>query len=231
VTLNFGLALVAAYLIGSIPTGLWLGQVSRGIDIRQHGSGNLGATNVVRVLGPGYGALTFIIDALKGWIPVIVCRGLMQTPVFATMTNCISSTTNPAPCGIALTPFDLYYAPALIGMATILGHIFSVFVEFRGGKGVATSAGVFAALMPRVFIAAFAVFLLMLACTRYVSLSSIIAAVTLAVAAYFMAPNPFLRVMTALVSLMVIWLHRANIRRLLNGTEPRLGASKAGAPA
>jgi acyl phosphate:glycerol-3-phosphate acyltransferase len=191
--------LVATYFLGSIPTGYWLGKTWKGIDIRQHGSGNLGATNVLRVLGKGPALFTFTFDCLKGLIPVLICQHLF--------------------------PDNLLMA-TLTGLAAILGHTMSVFVHFQGGKGMATSTGVFAALLPMPWLVAITVFLTATIFTRYVSLGSILGALTLTACSFiFSAPRP-LAWTTVAVAAFVIWKHRANIQRLLQGTENRLAWGK-----
>ncbi|MFA5974674.1 MAG: glycerol-3-phosphate 1-O-acyltransferase PlsY [Elusimicrobiota bacterium] len=191
--------LIGAYGIGSIPTGYWLGKFWKGIDIRQQGSGNLGATNVFRVLGKGPGAFTLLIDILKGLLPVLWCH-----------------THFPNDASLAVG----------VGLAAILGHTTSVFVRFRGGKGVATSAGVFLALLPEAFLASIGVFALSLLFSRIVSLSSILAALTLAAASLIWSPSSLQTALAFLVALFIIWKHRSNILRLWHGTEPRLWDKK-----
>ena len=191
--------LIVAYFIGSIPTGYWLGLAWKGIDVRKQGSGNLGATNVFRVLGTFPGLLTLAIDILKGWVPVLWTRHLF-----------------PQSLSLALAA----------GLAAILGHTTSVFVRFRGGKGVATSAGVFAALLPLPFTAAAVVFAIVFAATRFVSLGSMLAVLTLAASSFMVsAPRP-LSWAAVLVAVFVVWTHRSNIQRLRNGTENRLSWHK-----
>jgi len=187
--------LAGSYLLGSIPTGYWLGKALKGIDVREHGSGNLGSTNVFRVLGTGPGLCTLIIDILKGLIPVLLAKHLY--------------------------PNDLLLA-ALAGVAAIFGHTMSVFVRFRGGKGMATSAGVFAALLPMPSLVSIFVFITVTLTTRYVSLGSILGALTLVASSFiFSAPRPL--AWTAVgVATIAIWKHRANIDRLLQGKENRL---------
>ena len=152
---------LGAYLLGSIPTGYWLGQAWKGIDVRQHGSGNLGATNVFRVLGKGPGAVTLILDLAKGFLPVAFCLR-----------------TFPGQLGLA----------AAVGVAAIVGHTTSFWVQFKGGKGVATSGGVFLALLPVPGLIAIGIFFLSLVVTRIVSISSMLAAVGLAVSAWCLSP-------------------------------------------
>jgi len=191
--------LLAAYLLGSIPTGFWLGKGLKGIDIREHGSGNLGATNVLRVLGTGPALFTFTFDCLKGLIPVLISKHLF--------------------------PGDLVIA-TLTGLATILGHTTSVFVRFRGGKGMATSTGVFAALLPIPWLVAITVFLTVTATTRYVSLGSILGALTLAFCSFIFSAPRSLAWTSVVVAVFVVWKHRANIQRLLRGTENKLAWGK-----
>ncbi len=191
--------LLATYLIGSVPTGYWLGQAWKGIDIRQHGSGNLGATNVYRVLGAGPAIFTFSVDSLKGLIPVLAAQRLFP--------NALSIS-------------------ALTGVTAIVGHTMSVFLRFRGGKGMATSTGVFAALMPVPALVAIAVFLTVTLATRYVSLGSILGSLTLVASAFiFCAPRPLAWTSVA-VAAFVVWKHQANIQRLLHGTENRMAWGK-----
>jgi glycerol-3-phosphate acyltransferase PlsY len=187
--------LIVSYLLGSIPTGYWMGLAWKGIDVRKQGSGNLGATNVFRVLGPKPGLTTLAIDIFKGLLPVLWSKHLF--------------------------PHDLMLALAA-GIAAILGHTTSAFVGFRGGKGVATSAGVFAALLPIPFTVAVAVFLTVFAITKYVSLGSLIAVLTLAASSFVVSEPPPLRGAAVLVAIFVFWTHRSNIQRLLHGTENQL---------
>jgi len=189
------LALGLSYVLGSIPTGLWLGRALRGIDIREHGSKNIGATNTLRVLGKPLGAAALVGDMLKGAIPVFY---------FGTLTS------------DALLPIPL---PLACGIAAILGHSFSLFLKFQGGKGVATSAGVFFALLPIPTLIAAIVFGVTVWRTRMVSLGSILAAVTLTVVAMLSPASFALHVIVLLVATLVIWKHRSNIGRIMRGEE------------
>ena len=186
------LSAIIGFLVGSIPTGYWLGRTLRGVDVRQFGSGNLGATNVFRVLGWKAGAATLFIDTLKGYLAVMVA------------------------------PLSGDRLVWIGGIFAILGHSFSPFVRFKGGKGVATAAGVFLALMPLETGIAVAVFGIVFAVSRIVSLSSIIACLTLAVATLAIARDWRQTSVAALVAVFVILRHRTNIVRLMNGTEQRL---------
>lgn len=186
-------AIGLSYLVGSVPTGLWLGQWLRGVDIRQHGSRNIGATNTLRVLGKPLGAAALAGDMLKGVLAVLL---------FA-----------------RLAPVE--HLPLACGAAAIAGHVFSVFVRFKGGKGVATSAGVFLALATVPTLIAAGVFLAVALLTRMVSAASITAAAVLAVLTWVMPHSMPLRVIATALALLVIVRHRTNIQRILSGTENR----------
>ena len=188
------LALATSYLLGSIPTGLWLGLVLRGVDIREHGSKNIGATNTLRVLGKPLGAAALAGDIGKGLVAVLLVARLSAWA----------------------------YAPLGCGLAAILGHSTSPFCRFRGGKGVATSAGVFFALCPYPMAVAFVVFLAVIAATRMVSAGSICAAFTLAVAVFFFPYSLALRILVVLVAVLVIYKHRSNVQRIVRGQENTL---------
>ena len=187
-----------AYVLGSVPTGLWIGLRLRGIDIREHGSKNIGATNTLRVLGKGMGAAALAGDVAKGLVAVLAISRLSAWE----------------------------HAPLACGMAAILGHTFSVFLRFSGGKGVATSAGVFLGLCPLPSLIAILVFGVVLALTRMVSAGSCLAALALAVGVFFFHEDWPLRVVVVLVALLVVVKHRSNIRRILRGEESRLGAGR-----
>ncbi|HEY8485014.1 MAG TPA: glycerol-3-phosphate 1-O-acyltransferase PlsY [Longimicrobiales bacterium] len=194
--------LAAAYVLGSFPTSLVVGKLARGIDLRQHGSGNLGATNALRVLGWRLALPVLVVDVWKGWFP----------------TYCF-----PRWDGGAGWEWALAY-----GAAAIAGHVFSVFVRFRGGKGVATSAGVFLALAPAATLAGLVAWGVVVALTRMVSAASLVAAFVLPVAVYvFQGPGAVLWLSVG-VSLFVVYAHRANIRRLLAGEEHRFGRREGG---
>ena len=190
------IALVAAaYLLGSIPTGLLLGK-AYGIDVRKEGSGNIGATNLYRTVGRKVGIITLIGDCLKGLIPVVAVKYCMLPADYA----------------------------AWVGLAAFCGHVFSVFLKFRGGKGVATALGVFLALAPLAVAIAVAVFATLMLVWRYVSLGSIGAAAIMPVAVALLGGNGVLIVVTLLIAIIVVARHRENILRLLAGTENRFRA-------
>lgn len=198
--------LVAAYLAGSTPFALLAGKLLKGIDLRQHGSGNLGATNVYRMLGAPAALVVFVLDAAKGGVP---------TWAFARWFG--------APEGVA-------WASAF-GVAAIAGHVRPYFGLMKGGgKGVATAAGVFAALSPQPFGVAITAFVLLVAVTRFVSVGSMVGAAVLAVVSAGWYGMGALRTwMAVAIASFVIWNHRANIGRLRRGEEPRLGRPAAGA--
>jgi glycerol-3-phosphate acyltransferase PlsY len=199
---------VAAYLLGSIPTGYLLVRLFRHKDIRQAGSGNIGATNVLRAGGKGLGAATFLLDMLKGCSAVWLGAFL----------------------GSLLMPhWPLRDAEALAALCAVLGHVFPVWLHFRGGKGVATGFGVFLAATPWAALAAISVFFFVLAISRYVSLASILGSASFPPVAYFLVLGdrpPFFIAVQIAVALLIILKHHQNIRRLLNGTESRIGAKK-----
>ncbi len=198
-------ALVASYLVGAIPTSYLAGRLFRGIDLREHGSRNLGATNLYRVLGWRYAIPVGLFDAAKGLVPVLVF----------------------APAAEASGLFAL-----LCGLTAVLGHVFSVFVRFRGGKGVATVAGAMLGLAPVALGVAFVVWAALVFLTGYVSLGSITAAAVFPLAVLLLEPpaDPRILWLDLLAAAAIIWFHRGNIRRLLNGTENRFGRRAAAAP-
>jgi glycerol-3-phosphate acyltransferase PlsY len=188
------LAILLSYLIGSIPTGLWLGIRFRHVDIREHGSKNIGATNTMRVLGKKLGAVALIGDAAKGLVAVLLFG--------------------------RLAPWQ--YLPLLCGIAAILGHTASAFLRFRGGKGVATGGAVFAALAPIPTGIAVAAFAAVLALTRMVSAGSIIAAIVLAISVIALRAQWPIQLAATAIALFVIYKHRANVARILTGTENKI---------
>ena len=187
--------IAGAYLLGSIPTGLLLGKLY-GVDVRKEGSGNIGATNLYRTVGRKVGVLTLIGDCLKGLLPVVLAWKL---GLFEPMQ-------------------------AWIGLAAFCGHVFSVFLLFKGGKGVATALGVFLALAPLAVLGALAVFILLVAIWRYISLGSIVAAAVMPLIIFFRPHSPQLLIATALISAIVIIKHHTNISRLVAGTESKFKA-------
>jgi glycerol-3-phosphate acyltransferase PlsY len=208
------LIVVAAYLLGSIPTGYLIFRLFRKEDIRQSGSGNIGATNVLRSGGKGLGAATFLLDMLK------VCSAVWLGALIAVMVA--------ADHGSLLPQASLRNLMALAALCAVLGHLFPVWLGFHGGKGVATGFGVFLVAAPWAALAAISVFFLVLLLSRYVSLASVLGAASFPVFAWFLVHGdrpPFFIAVQIAVALLIIAKHHQNIRRLLAGTESRLGAN------
>lgn len=188
-----------AYFSGSIPSGVWIGKTFKGIDIRTVGSKNSGATNAYRNLGAVYGIMTLVIDALKGYLPLLIASKMEISSQYT----------------------------VVIGLIAILGHSFSCFLNFNGGKGVATSLGVFLFLAPKAVGIAVLGFLIVVFLTRYVSLSSITAAIILPIMVLIFPAKDgvdklTLSILSILIGLFVIYKHKTNISRLLNGTESKI---------
>ncbi|EED2132647.1 glycerol-3-phosphate 1-O-acyltransferase PlsY [Listeria monocytogenes] len=194
-TINLILLSLLAYVIGSIPSGLWIGKIFYKKDIRDFGSGNLGATNSFRVLGIKAGSIVTVMDILKGTVTTLL-------PFFFQLN------------------VDHHFW-LLTGAFAIIGHSFPLFAGFRGGKAVATSAGVILAYAPLLFVAALVVFLVTLKLSKYVSLSSMIGALAALIISLFMG-DWILIILVACIALFVIWRHRANITRIRNGEEPKI---------
>jgi glycerol-3-phosphate acyltransferase PlsY len=195
--ISFLIMLIAAYLIGAIPTGVVLTRLFGTADIRKAGSGNIGATNVYRVAGKKLGILTLIGDALKGALPVLIAMKLM-----------------------ALGDAQV----GAVAAAAFIGHCYPVYLGFKGGKGVATALGIYLVLSPLAVLGAFAVFALVLWKWRYVSLSSISAAAAIPLLVYFIEGNLALVVTSLFIGLVVILRHHQNIQRLLSGSENQFKA-------
>jgi glycerol-3-phosphate acyltransferase PlsY len=212
---------VVSYLLGSIPFGYLLVRIFRGEDVRKTGSGNIGATNVARTGSKGLAITTLLLDALKGYAAVAFAfwiagthrfEGPLPTSVYDRATQVMSSNT-------------VFLLAALAAFVAILGHMFTVWLRFKGGKGVATAAGAFIALAPRAMLVVFVLFVLVVALTRYVSLGSIVACVAFPVCVWWLGPAertsaPIL-LLVAASSLLIIVRHKDNIRRLLAGAESR----------
>ena len=196
-------ALGLGYLSGSLPWGLWLGRWLRGVDVRTLGSRNLGATNVYRSLGPGIGVAVLLLDIAKGALPTWLVPAL---PVCADF------------------PGGAEWCRLSVGLAAVLGHVFTMFAGFKGGKGVATTAGVLLALSPLAFAAVALVFVVTVAVTRFISLGSILGSLALAIALGVTAPGGVRSptfVFGVVIALVVILRHRENIVRLARGEERR----------
>jgi len=218
---------IGAYVVGSIPFGVLMA-AARGVDIRAHGSGNIGATNVGRVLGRSFGLACFVLDAAKGAVPVLIAggaHGVLGVPA------------------IEIAPHDSWWWLA-VACAALGGHMASIFLRFRGGKGVATAFGGLLAMWPTLglpALLALAVWIVVMALSRIVSLASMVAAVVLPAATILLllsesappalAPEEVAArrlpaiVVASLIGALVLWRHRANIRRLIAGTESRVGRS------
>ena len=186
--------MIFAYLLGSVPTGYLMG-AWKGIDVRTVGSGNIGATNVARLVGKRQGILTLVADAAKGFIPVFAAIQLGFAP-----------------------------AAALVGSAVFLGHLYPIFLKFQGGKGVATALGVFAGLAPLATLVLIVIFAAVALTSRIVSLSSMVAALAAPVTLWVFSYPPAVVGLSVLIASMIILRHRDNLRRLLAGTEPRFGS-------
>jgi len=215
----FALAVIAGYLLGSLPFALWLGRWVKGIDIREHGSGNVGAANAARTLGWHWGALALTLDVGKGLAAVALAGALAEGD-----------------------PANAIYWRLAAGLAAVAGHVWSIFAKFRGGKGVATAAGVFVGMFPLPTAAALAVYVAVAALTRRASVASLIAALCLPLAMLalkfgFGRDQPAAALVAGVLTVaFVFFTHRANIGRLWRGEEPKLdfkqkrGASTPNAP-
>ncbi len=191
---NFAVLAIAAYLIGAIPFGIVVARMLGGTDPRSKGSGNIGATNVARTSGKAAGALTLLLDVVKGALPVIAVKYLFGYN-------------------------DM--GMAFIGLAAFSGHIFPVYLKFRGGKGVATASGVFLATIPVAFFIGAGVFFLIVMVTRYVSLGSVTSSLSVPIAAFLLGYDSWYVLLGAAVFVLISIKHVGNIQRLLSGTENR----------
>ncbi len=211
------LIVVVSYLLGSIPFGYLLVRIFRGEDVRQTGSGNIGATNVARTGSKGLAVATLLLDAMKGYIAVLHVYFFADhhhdhVPDFG--------------------PHSMYILAALAGFCAILGHMFPVWLRFKGGKGVATAVGSFFGIAPAAVVIVLLIFLAIVAVTRYVSLGSIVGAAVFPAAAWWLNPDlrdPVVLFFMCASSLLIIVRHKDNIRRLLSGSENRFGGKKSGA--
>ena len=235
---------IVAYLVGSIPFGVLIAR-SKGIDIRRHGSGNVGATNVFRIVGKGFGVSCLLLDFLKGFLPVLLATNLFRVAGVSPPLSfaLISNSTAPFPADQQVYVHTLQVVTAL---AAIMGHNYSIFLKGGGGKGIATSAGVLVALLPTVFLGALLVFGASFYFTRYVSMGSILGAISIPIFTHLSdrlrhldgdetlptywesgSWNKPLMAFTVVAALLGIWRHRSNIQRILAGTEDRLESRKA----
>ncbi|WP_337043743.1 glycerol-3-phosphate 1-O-acyltransferase PlsY [Emticicia sp. 17c] len=202
------MGVIFAYLLGSIPTAVWYGKIFHGVDVRQHGSGNAGATNSLRTFGRKAGIIVLIIDFLKGFLAVLSARFFFSD-----------------------TTLDKYLF-LMMGIAAVIGHLYPVFAQFRGGKGVATALGVIAASFPMTVILCLVVFLIIVFITKYVSLGSMISALAFPIQIAFNVwginpdHDPYYLAFGSFLCLILVFTHRHNIQRLMKGTENKIGAKK-----
>lgn len=213
---------VVSYLLGSIPFGYLLVRMFRGVDVRHTGSGNIGATNVARTGSKGLAMATLLLDALKGYAAVMLAFWLSEKQRFGSQfpTSLYDRSTTPM-----IGSRTVFLLAALAAFVAILGHVFTVWLRFKGGKGVAAAAGAFLALAPRAMLVVIVLFVVIVALTRYVSLGSIVAGAAFPLCVWWLAPagrtsTPILLLIAA-SSLLIIVRHKDNIRRLLAGTENR----------
>jgi len=198
--------IVGAYLLGSIPAGVMAGRILRGIDVREHGSGNPGTSNALRILGPGPALAVLLIDVGKGWLATAVAFRI----------------------DVDGLPFDDAWVPLIVGLAAVAGHLWPVWVGFRGGKGVATGAGVMAALEPLAMLIGALVFLVVVAASRWVSLGSMVSAISMPLVIVALQRlggidvPPRTLVAAALLALLILLNHRSNIQDLLAGKERKI---------
>ncbi|ASG31633.1 acyl-phosphate glycerol 3-phosphate acyltransferase [Fusobacterium animalis] len=189
--MTFFCLIILSYFFGAIPSGVWIGKIFKNIDVRDYGSKNSGATNSYRVLGAKLGIAVLIIDVLKGFIPLYIAN-----------------------------KFNLKYNDLVIlGLVAILAHTFSCFISFKGGKGVATSLGVFLFLAPVITLILLVIFILVVYFTKYISLGSITAAFLLPIFTFFTHRDTYLFTLSVVIAIFVIYRHKTNISRLLSGTE------------
>ena len=217
--LLLAIIILLSYLVGSIPNSIIISKAAKGIDIRKHGSGNAGGTNVMRILGWKHGLLVILLDALKGAIAVVVIARLHYGPL--PFTN--------------ISPFDDFTLVQIIaGMAAVVGHIWTVFASFKGGKGIATALGMMLMLVTIDMLIALGVFVLVVSISRYVSLGSILSAIAVPSVLYIrenvfnvdiIGYNTLFPFIVA-VSLLVVFTHRKNLIRLFNGSESKISFKK-----
>ncbi|MBN1109046.1 MAG: glycerol-3-phosphate 1-O-acyltransferase PlsY [Bacteroidales bacterium] len=205
--LLYGIAVTASYLLGSVPTAVWAGKVFHGIDVREHGSGNAGAANAVRVLGWKTGIPVLLTDMAKGWM--------------AAMLPVLLKLAEPGTAG-------LINLQIMTGVVAVIGHIFPLFAGFRGGKGVATVFGVLLALHPLLTLSCLLVFVIVLALTRIISLGSMSAGIAFPVLLFtlFDTPSLIFRIFSVFVAVVLLVTHRNNIKRLIRGEEKKFFGKK-----
>lgn len=198
------LLLLLAYLLGSIPSAVWIGKAFYGIDVREHGSGNAGATNTFRVIGKKAGLIVFLIDFIKGFVAVFL----------------LSKLYNP----VDFESFSIIEFKIVLAIIAVIGHIFPIFAKFKGGKGVATLAGAIMGIYPPAVLLCLATFFIILIITHFVSLSSMISGVMFPIytAFVFQQTDIYLISFGCFIAVLLIISHRKNIKRLLSGTESKI---------
>lgn len=199
--------IVVSYLLGSIPSSVWVGKFFFGIDIREHGSGNAGATNTVRILGLKAGLPVLVFDIAKGWFPVFLVGSLLQWDFPA---------------------YNIIYFQIIAGLAAVIGHVYPIYIGFKGGKGVGTLAGMALGLFPWAFLSSLLIFIISIVITKYVSLGSILAAISFPLFIIFIFKNDSwpLIILGFFASVFIIFTHRTNIKKLLKGTENKFSIKK-----
>jgi glycerol-3-phosphate acyltransferase PlsY len=214
----YGVIAVLAYLLGSIPTGYLVAR-ARGIDIRSVGSGNIGATNALRVLGKPAGTFVLLMDALKGFMAVALVVN-WYPELLELASRWLGADAHP--------DYQIRDSLGIVaGVCAILGHNYTCWLKFKGGKGIATSAGVLTALVPWALLIILSIWIVLFAVTRFVSVGSLAASFSLPFATWFTTRNWTLTIATGAMGVLAIYQHKANIQRLFSGTEPRFGQKKA----
>jgi len=204
---QLALLIIGSYLLGSIPSSVWLGKILFGLDVREHGSGNAGATNTVRILGYKAGLPVLFFDIAKGWFPVFVVASILKWN---------------------LPVENIIYLQIIAGLSAVIGHVFPLYIGFKGGKGVGTLAGMALGLFPLAFISSLGIFILTIILTKYVSLGSIFAAISFPIFLIFVFKSESLPLIALgiLASVFIIFTHRSNIKKLIQGTENKFSVKK-----
>ncbi|MCL2654153.1 MAG: glycerol-3-phosphate 1-O-acyltransferase PlsY [Coriobacteriia bacterium] len=224
--LGFILLIIVCYFLGAIPFSLIVGKVFYRKDLRKLGSGNLGTTNAYRCLGPVAGTIVLILDCLKGAVAIYLARLFVPMNASAAYYGTLSPLVRVAYRIGGYPALAAYWALIACAVAAIVGHAFSPYINFTGGKAVAATGGILLAMVPKVVLILLPLFLIMLLATRYVSVASMTIAVALPFSMWLFYPSlPFI-IFSVVAALFVIWLHRGNIVRLRAGTENKLGASR-----
>lgn len=205
--LQFILVIIGSYLLGSIPSSVWVGRWFFAMDIREFGSGNAGATNTVRILGYKAGIPVLLFDIAKGWFPVFLVGTLLNWDLLSD---------------------KVIYLQIIAGLAAVIGHVYPIYIGFRGGKGVGTLAGMALGLFPLAFLSSLLVFVLIIVFTKYVSLGSMLAAISFPLFLIFVFNTKSwpLIILGVLASFFIIYTHRRNIKSLLDGTENKFSVKK-----